>query len=232
VLMNASVLASAWDDVVDVLDVHRQEGHEFSIARLSYEEMRETIPPLIRQIGDGARRIERIIGDLKDFVRPGPRAREPFQLNDVATHAVRLLQHVIRKRTDQFRLDLAANVPLVRGDAQQIEQVIVNLVINALEALPERSAAVTVRTASDAETNMVSCEVEDDGVGIPAENLSRLGEPFFTTKSAHGGTGLGIAIASSLVRLHNGRLRFSSEPGHGTRAIVEFPCFAPSPQPA
>jgi polar amino acid transport system substrate-binding protein len=66
-------------------------------------------------------------------------------------------------------------------------------------------------------------EVRDEGVGIAREHLSRLGEPFFTTKSSSGGTGLGLAIASSLGRLNNGRLRFVSEEGQGTRAIMEFP---------
>jgi signal transduction histidine kinase len=123
-------------------------------------------------------------------------------------------------------------VPLLLGDRQHVEQVVVNLVINALEALSHRSAGVTVTTAFDAAASTVSLEVRDEGVGMSAESLSRVGEPFFTTKGASGGTGLGIAIASSLVRLHNGRLRFTSEPGRGTCAIVEFPV-APAPsQPA
>jgi signal transduction histidine kinase len=158
--------------------------------------------------------------------------RGSFQLNDVVGHAVRLLTHVIQKRTDHFRVELASNLPLLEGDPQQVEQVVVNLVINALEALPDRTGAVTLTTGFDAEEARVRVEVRDDGVGMAPEALSRLGEPFFTTKGASGGSGLGIAIASSLVRLHNGHLRFASERGHGTRAIVEFPpAFAPAVPP-
>jgi signal transduction histidine kinase len=223
VLMNSGVLASTWDDVVNILDSHRREGHEFSIGGLPYDEMRRTVPPLIRQIGDGARRIERIILDLKDFARPRSRVTERYELNDVVHRALRLLTHVIQRRTDHFQVELGPDLPPLSGDSQQVEQVVVNLVINALEALPDRTGAVKVTTRFDAETDTAVLEVRDDGVGIPREQLSRLGEPFFTTKAASGGTGLGVAIASSLVRLHNGRLRIASEPGNGTRAIVELP---------
>jgi signal transduction histidine kinase len=184
--------------------------------------MRNTLRALIRQIAEGARRIERIIGDLKDFARPGPRAPERFQLNDVVTHAVRLLRHLIQRRTDRFQVALAPDMPPLQGDRQQVEQVLVNLVINALEALQDRSGAVRIATAFDPNANVIVCEVQDAGVGIAEENVSRLGQPFFTTKAASGGTGLGLAIASSIVRQHSGRLRFASEPGRGTRAIVEF----------
>jgi signal transduction histidine kinase len=227
VLMNAGVLASAWNDVVVMLDAHRREGHSFSIGGLPYEEMRETVPPLLRQIRDGARRIERIIVDLKEFARPGAAVSEQFQLNDVVQHALRLLTYVIQRRTERFQVALADGVPLLRGNPQQVEQVVVNLVINALEALKDRTGAVAVTTAFHADANTVVLEVRDDGVGIAREHLSRLGEPFFTTKTASGGTGLGLAITSSLVRLHNGRLTFVSEPDRGTRATVEFPLPAP-----
>ena len=83
--------------------------------------------------------------------------------------------------------------------------------------------SVKVTTAFDATTNTAVLDVVDDGVGIAQEHMTLLGEPFFTTKGASGGTGLGLAIASSVVRLHRGRLRFVSEPGRNTRAIVEFP---------
>jgi signal transduction histidine kinase len=232
VLMNAGVLASAWEDIVGHLDSYRRDGHEFSIGGLPYDEMRRTIPSLIRQIRDGALRIDRIILDLKDFARPGARVSKPFGLNDVVHHALRLLTHLIRRRTDRFDVQLATDVPQVMGDPQQVEQVIVNLIINALESLPGRAGAVTVKTAYEESTNTAILEVQDEGVGIPPEILPRLGEPFFTTKADSGGTGLGLAIASSLVRLHHGRLRFVSEPGRGTRAIVELPGLPRAAEPA
>jgi signal transduction histidine kinase len=232
VLINAGVLASAWDDVVDALDARGGDGNGPRIAGLPYAEMRDTLPRLARETEEGARRIEQIVADLKDFARPGTRAHELFHLNDVVGRAVRLLSYSIQKRTDAFCVRLADTLPLARGNPQQVEQVAVNLVVNALEALPHRHAAVTVATAHDAERHELILTVEDQGMGIQPDHLPRLGEAFFTTKEANGGTGLGIAIASSLVRLHHGRLSFASQPGKGTSACVRLPLPADTRQPA
>src|SRR5262249_54441604 len=155
---------SAWDDVVRILDAERQRGHAFLVAGLPYDEMREAVPPLINQIRDGARRIDRIIADLKDFARPGPRVRMHVKLNDVVAHVVRLLRQLIHQRTDRFELVLESTALALYGDPQQVEQVVVNLVINALEALPDRTRGVTVTTARDLPANTVVFEVRDEGV--------------------------------------------------------------------
>ncbi len=226
ILMNAGVIAGAWDDAVGILDSHHQEVTEFSLAGLPYLEMRDTLSELVRQVGDGSRRIERILSDLRDFARPGTKTNETFQLNDVVDHALRLLSYVIRKRTDCFQVRLAERLPCLRGNSQHVEQVVVNLVMNALEALPRRDRSVVVTTRFKPQQRVVSLDVRDEGIGIPREHISRLGEPFFTTKEASGGTGLGLAITSSLIQSHKARISFSSEPGKGTCATVTFPCAA------
>jgi signal transduction histidine kinase len=224
VLMNAEVVARGWDDAICLLDSYEQDAGDFSLAGLPYREARIAFGPLIREVEASARRIQRILTDLKDFVRPSEKTNESFKLNDVVDHAIRLLGHAIQKRTDVFHVRLAERLPYVTGNPQQMEQVVVNLVMNALEALPGRDHAVEITTAFDREQRAVLFEVRDEGVGIPREHLSHLGEPFFTTKEANGGTGLGLAITSSLVHSHNGRIEFSSEPGKGARAIVILPC--------
>jgi signal transduction histidine kinase len=224
VLMNSGVLAAAWGDAVAVLDNCRHEHIQFSLAGLPYVEMRETVSQLIGEIQDGARRMERIIRELKDFARPSANAHEWFQLNAVVRKALRLLTHLVHKKTDNFQVKLADDAPYLQGSSQQLEQIVVNLVMNALEALPDRRCSTIVTTFFDSERQSAGVEVQDEGIGIAEENIPRLGEPFFTTKQASGGTGLGLAIASSLVRAHNGVLTFESKPGKGTRARVEFPC--------
>jgi signal transduction histidine kinase len=224
VLMNAEVVARGWDDAISLLDSYQQDLGCFSLAGLPYEEARGTFGQLIREVEASARRVQRILTDLKDFVRPSKKANEAFELNDIVDRAIRLLCYVIQKRTDVFHVRLAEGLPSVMGNPQQMEQVVVNLVMNALEALPGRDRAVEIATAFSAEEHAVLFEVRDEGVGIPVEHLPHLGEPFFTTKEASGGTGLGLAITSSLVRSHNGWLEFSSDPGKGTRVTVKFPC--------
>jgi PAS domain S-box-containing protein len=232
VLMNVRVLSDAWRDALEILDARRQEQGEFSLAGLGYAEMRTTIPTLLQDIHDGARSIERIVRDLKHFARPpAGGTRNPFVLNDAVQRAIRLLTHSIRTHTGRFEVALASDIPVMEGDVQQIEQIVVNLVMNALEALPDRDRGVRVTTAFDPGEYAVVLEVYDEGVGIPPEHLARLCDPFFTTKRESGGTGLGLAITSSLLRGHGGRLTFSSEHGHGTRAVVRFPLSGAVDQP-
>jgi PAS domain S-box-containing protein len=224
VLMNSRVLAEAWDDAVPILDAHRAARGEFTLSGLPYAEMRQTVPTLVHDVHEGAARIQRIVRDLKDFARPaGPRVEQPFALNEAVERALRLLAHAIGRRTRRFHVALAPDLPTLLGDAQHVEQVVVNLVINALEALPDPDREVRVSTALDTAERAVVLEVRDEGVGIPAEHLARLCDPFFTTRRDRGGTGLGLAITSSLVRLHGGEVRFASEPGKGTRVLVRFP---------
>jgi PAS domain S-box-containing protein len=231
VLMNVRTLVNSWHDALGILDAYYQECGDFPLGGLPYGEMRRTIPALVQDIHDGARRVERIITDLRDFARPRtPGTPETFALNEAVQRALRLLTHVIRRKTARFHVDLAADVPPVRGDSQQVEQIVVNLVVNALEALPDPGRGVTVSTRYEPVERCVFLAVEDEGVGIPRQHLARLCDPFFTTKHESGGTGLGLAITSTLVRAHGGRLSFSSEPGRGTRALATLPCLSePSP---
>jgi PAS domain S-box-containing protein len=231
VLSNCAIVAQAWADAAHILDAYQSERRDFTIAGLPYSEMRGTLPLLIHDAQDGALRIMRIIDDLKGFARPAQAAARSFDLNEAVQRALRLLAHLIHKHTDRFRVELEDHLPALHGDAQHAEQIIVNLVVNALEALPERWCAVTVRTSNDRANDRVLLEVIDEGQGIEPEHRSRLCDPFFTTKQATGGTGLGLAITSSLIHMFAGTLSFASEAGHGTHVIVSFPSAPPSAPP-
>jgi PAS domain S-box-containing protein len=226
VMTNAGLLGEAWGDVVKILD--SRDSEELTLAGLPYVEMRATLPTLVQDVLDGARRIQRIVADLKDFARPPARGiKTAFDLNEVVQRALRLLGHSIGSRTDRLELSLGDGVPPLQGDVQQIEQVVVNLVMNALEALPDRGHGVHIATRFEPLEEAAVVEVADEGVGIAPEHLGRVFDPFFTTKRESGGTGLGLAIAASLVRAHGGRLTFSSKPGRGTRAVVALPVRPP-----
>ncbi len=224
ILMNADLLAVAWNDALSVLDDHYRETGMFSLGGLPYPEMRNALPVLIHDIADGARRIERTVADLKNFARPQHSdVSERFSLNNAVNRALRLLTHLIDRKTAHFKLDLTEPLALLQGNPQQVEQIVINLLVNALEALPDRTRGVTVSTCPGDDDGEVSLEIRDEGIGIAPEHLKHLCDPFFTTKQAIGGTGLGLAITASLLRAHAGHLSFFSAPGKGTCALVRFP---------
>jgi len=222
--MNAQLLLDEWGNLSHFLDEQLDEWQTSLAGNLSYDELRNTFPLLLQDIADGAIRIEKIISHLKGFVRPvDDMLRTVIDLNDSVRQALVLLNHPIKKKTDHIEIDLAEHLPGLLGNAQQFEQVIVNLVLNALDALPDRTHTIRISTRFDQSANCVELQVEDDGVGIPPEHLQRILEPFFTTKLDQGGTGLGLFITYKLVRTHGGTLSFTSKPGKGTVARIQLP---------
>jgi signal transduction histidine kinase len=121
-----------------------------------------------------------------------------------------------------LQLDLAADLPSVRCDPAQIEQVILALVMNAIDAMP-RGGNLSLRSRKAADSPQVQVEVQDDGTGIPAELMSQMFEPFFTTKERGHGLGLGLAISRIIIERHRGHIDVKSEPGRGTLFTISLP---------
>lgn len=221
-LLNLPHLQRAFDDSRDILESHYRQHGDFKLGWLQYSRMREEIPTMFREMQEGARRIKRIVEDLKDFARQQDSERmTPLDLNEVVGVALRLVDNSIRKATDHLQLDLTVDLPPVRGNAQRIEQVIVNLMLNACQALPGPEAGIRLTTRMQGET--VELMIVDEGVGIADEHLPHLTDPFFTTKREGGGTGLGLSISAGIVREHGGTLVFSSRVGEGTRVTLGLP---------
>jgi polar amino acid transport system substrate-binding protein len=227
-LLNLPVLKDVYLDARDVLERHWRENPGFRLGGLPYETMREELPGMLDEMLEGSRRIKRIVEDLKDFARREDAPRhDPLDLGAVVRAALRLVDPSIQKATRRFALSLAEDLPRVRGNAQRIEQVVVNLVLNACQSLPDRERAVRVSTRVAAGGASVQLVVEDEGVGIPAEHLPRLTDPFFTTKRDSGGTGLGLSVSAGIVKEHGGTLEFQSRPGAGTTVILTLPALPP-----
>ncbi len=224
IMFNTPMLSAAWNDILPILDRYRQETGDFSLAGLPYSEMRRAVPELLQGIADGSARIKRIVADLKDFARQDlSRAEEPVDVNAVARQAVGILGHEIIRCTNDFRADYGEGLPPVLGASQQLEQVVVNLLSNALQALPDKKRAIRLSTRFVPESGAVEIRLRDEGTGMSREVLDRVTEPFFSTKQESGGLGLGLALSQSIVREHGGHLDFDSEPGKGTTARVLLP---------
>ncbi len=222
--LNSSFLAGAWKDIQEILDRHNQTDDSFHIAGLPYEEMKVAIPKLLSGISDGSQRINNIVERLREFSREDRSSSDGIvDINESVRRSLQLMDNYIQKHTNNFSTKFGESLPLVSGSSQQIEQVVINLVQNALQALKDRSGAITVRTEHDAENRQVIVEVLDTGIGIPEEVVKRVTEPFFTTKFNSGGTGLGLSISLSIIKDHHGLLEFRSEEGKGTTVRIVLP---------
>ncbi len=224
ILANASLLGRIWHDAVPILDEFEAEQGSFLLAGLTYQQARETIARGMADIGENAKRIQKIIDNLKHL---GKQDRghmdELADLRHVLQAVVTLLDNRIQKHTDDFRLDLPPRLPLVRGNVQQLEQVFINVIVNALESLPERSRSIRVAASEDQDAGRVVVHVADQGRGIAEGVMAQIGEPFFTTKAESGGTGLGVSISSSIVEKHGGVLRFAANRDRGTTVTIDLP---------
>ncbi|BCR04408.1 histidine kinase [Desulfuromonas versatilis] len=224
ILLNLPLLHKAFGDAEPILERHFQEHGEFRLGWLNYSRMRSEIPQLFEETIEGAKRIKRIVEDLKDFARRDDSDfSSAVDFNKVVEAAVRLVDASIRGATDHFSATYAAQLPSIKGNPQRIEQVVVNLILNACQALRDKHEGVFLKTALDAAADRVILEVRDEGRGIDPEHLPHLTDPFFTTKRESGGTGLGLSVSAGIVKEHGGTLQFYSAPGQGMTAVLALP---------
>jgi C4-dicarboxylate-specific signal transduction histidine kinase len=224
IMLNAPLLVDSWQAARPILEEYYKENGDFLLGGMMYSEMKENIPKLFSGILEGSERIKQIVADLKNYVRPDTSdLSQPVDLNSVIHSAISLLAHMIRRSTDRFSLDLEKDLPMVKGNFQRLEQVVINLIQNACQALADRTKGIRVSTRWDQASTSVLLQVQDEGVGIPAENLQRITDPFFSTRHDSGGVGLGLAISARIIKEQGGTLNFASEPGTGTKAEVCLP---------
>lgn len=223
ILISIPTLVDAYKDTSHILEEYYREHGDFTMGGLPYSRMKVEIPRILEDMQGGAQRIKRIVYDLKDFARRDDTGnKELLDFNTTVQAAVRLADLSIRKATDSFVAEYGEGLPRVWGNAQRIEQVVINLLINSCQALPDTSRSIRLSTSYNREAGTVVLSLSDEGVGIDPEHMSQLMDPFFTTKQDHGGTGLGLSVSSKIVRDHNGTLTFDSLPGEGTTVTLSL----------
>lgn len=169
-------------------------------------------------------RCKTITNGLLDFSRTRPAAHAPVSLGDIISSAIRLLAHQQRANNINFQIETAKDLPLVSGDEGQLQQAIIALGTNAIDAMP---VGGQLKIVSSKNGENVCVEVSDNGAGIPVENVAKIFEPFFTTKEVGKGTGLGLAVCYGILTEHGGTLDVQSTVGVGTTFTISLPAIIP-----
>ena len=165
-------------------------------------------------------RLNRVIGQLLEFARPVAIEKKPTSLHTLIHHSLRMVERQAQEKGITIRKDLSPLVDRVSVDADRINQVLLNLYLNAIEAM-EKGGALSVVLGRDSDQKRVKIIVSDTGVGIEEKDLQHIFDPYFTTRQS--GTGLGLAIVHNIIESHMGEVRVQSQVGTGTSIIIFLP---------
>jgi PAS domain S-box-containing protein len=232
ILLEMPILQEVFRDSSEILEEHFRIYGDFTCGGLRYSKMRSQVPAMIAEILDSAERIRQIVEELRDFSHPTEANQfKAVDLNAAVRKALNLVGNQIKKATDRFSVTYAPTAPRSLGSLQRLEQVVINLVINACQALPDRERRLTVEIDSWPERRRNVIRVADSGIGILPDHLKLITDPFFTTRRAVGGTGLGLSVSTRIIEEHGGTLHFASELGVGTTVTIELPMLEAEEQP-
>lgn len=181
----------------------------------SEAERREYMPVIVKEVD----RVNRVIDELLCFARPNLSEYQTLDINELIANTLFLVKNKTTKHRVEFEVQLADQLPPVEVDAGQIRQVLLNLMINSIQAIPDKGT-VAIRTWQKT-PETVAIEIQDDGPGIKEEDMAKIFDPFFTTKPA--GTGLGLSIVQRIVAAHRGSIKITSEPNVCTSVVIELP---------
>ncbi|UCD35013.1 MAG: PAS domain S-box protein [Nitrospiraceae bacterium] len=224
IMNNSQTALEIWNEASELLAGVYRSNRDLSLAGIPFGEAKKLMPKLLLGIYDGSVRIRNIVDNLKNFSRPDKsRLDGELAVDRVLMAATSILESQIRKFTTRYHITFEEDLPVLRGSEQQMEQVMINIIMNALLSLPGKEAGVRVSARFNRKRNIVEIRVKDEGTGIPPDVLDHAMEPFFTTRHNSGGTGLGLSISYTIVRDHGGSLLIKSKEGKGTTVTVELP---------
>ncbi|TET44186.1 MAG: hypothetical protein E3J66_01075 [Dehalococcoidia bacterium] len=181
---------------------------------------KETALEHLSEIESALARGSSLIQNVLDFSRKSAPRLELCEINDVIDGALELTAYSAKGQNIKVTRELNSSLPKVIADFDQLQQVYINLILNAIQAMPE-GGRLTIRTGTDG--NWFKTEVQDTGYGISPENMRKLFKPFFTTKDKEKGVGLGLFVCSEIIRRHQGRIEVQSKQGKGTTFTVYLP---------
>lgn len=223
-LYNLPLLKKTWADLLPVLSAHRRHEPDKKFGGFTYDFLREHLPQLISDMEMAAQRMTKIVSDLKNFSRQSNISDQgPLNVNTAVRNAMRLSQSTLRKSGVAVHMELAEDLPEIKGNLYNIEQVVLNLLINAVQAIDHQEGEISIRTGVTFNDGRVWIQISDNGRGVSPAIADRIFLPFVSDKQAQGGTGLGLSVTYSLVKAHGGDVTFEARPGGGTIFAVRLP---------
>ncbi len=224
IMLNTPLLSDAWDSIAPILEDYYEKNGDFNLGRLPYSEMRDEIPKLLNGIKKGSKRIKRIVQDLKDYSRHDiGEINQTVNVNELIESAISLVGNMIKKSTNKFSVEYGKDLPVIRGGKHKLEQVIINLIQNACQALPDKSKGLFVKSLFDDKNGSIVIEVRDEGIGMAEEVQPRIMDPFYTTKRSNGGTGLGLSVSANIIKEHGGKIEVKSQRGEESIFTIFLP---------
>ena len=190
-------------------------------------EKREIDKDLLEDLGYSLRELKKtkeIVKSILDLSRQTLTYLEDVDMNVVIDEALQVLHNQYRSREVTIEKHYDPNLPRIQGNISNLGQVLINVISNALQAMPEGRGTLSISTSCHQDSGSIIVECKDDGIGIPPETLKDIFKPFFTTKEVGKGTGLGLYISYEIIKRHGGEIRVSSEVGQGTTVTIILPC--------
>ena len=219
---NLMIIQEALSDMLPIIDRAFESDPSLKIARLNYEIFRQSIPVLVDDMVQGANRIKGIVDGLRKFAKKDEGLlNEQVNVNNIIESCLRLVDNQI-KRTSDVNVEFDPDLPEVIGNSQKLQQVVVNVLINASQAIDKPKGNIMVETYRENAEEIV-VKIRDNGKGMDEKTLKQIFDPFFTSKRHHGGTGLGLSIAYGIIKEHKGRIDVESKPGLGTTFYIHLP---------
>ncbi len=219
---NVKIVRQALEDMLPIVDTHYESHPDLKIARLKYAFFKEHIMTLVDDMAHGSERIKGIVDGLRSFARKDEGMLvDLVDVNTLLGATTRLVQNEVHKRAT-IELDLAEQLPTFPGNSQKIEQVLVNLIVNAAQAIPD-DVKGKILVSTSLEKNQVVVRIQDNGKGMDEKTRKQIFDPFFTTKRTKGGTGLGLAIVFRIIEEHGGNIAVSSQLHQGTTFVIHIP---------
>jgi signal transduction histidine kinase len=220
---NIKIMAEAFNDIIPLLDRVYEKDKDLKIARLNYAIFKENIPVLVDDMMGGANRIKKIVDGLRNFAKKDEGLLDDdVDINHLIQNNLRITEKEVRKHA-KFKVKLPPGLPTFKGSIQKLEQVLMNMLTNAAQAIEREDGLVVIETGMDETAGEIIVKVIDNGKGIDENTKKHIFDPFFTTKRDKGGTGLGLSISYGIIQEHKGKIEVNSRVGVGTTFTIRLP---------